>query len=174
MNRAYRGTGPSNSWFTEAGFLAGTRTNEDLLRNDIKTNPEGRFLKLVDVAQVPTQEGAHSKEQEPLGYVWVQPSTSDGEWYLGSLTINPDHQNAGYGKFMLALAEEWIKRKGGSRIRITVVNVREALIDWYVQRGYYLTQEVEPFPYDDTRFGTPLRDDLSFVVMKKNLDDVVL
>ena len=36
------------------------------------------------------------------------------------------------------------------------------------RRGYMLTSEIEPFPYDD-RFGTPERADLQFVVLRKRL-----
>ena len=52
---------------------------------------------------------------------------------------------------------------------MTVVNVRDTLIAWYRRRGYILTGEAEPFPYDDARFGVPKRDDLSFVVLRKRL-----
>jgi len=52
---------------------------------------------------------------------------------------------------------------------MTVVSVRESLIAWYLRRGYRLTGQTEPFPYDDHRFGTPLRDDLEFVVLEKDL-----
>jgi hypothetical protein len=50
-----------------------------------------------------------------------------------------------------------------------VVNVRDALIAWYLRRGYRKTGETEPFPYSDDRFGAPLRDDLSFLVPEKEL-----
>jgi hypothetical protein len=36
-------------------------------------------------------------------------------------------------------------------------------------RGYHKTGETEPFPYGDDRFGAPLRDDLSFLVLEKDL-----
>ena len=52
---------------------------------------------------------------------------------------------------------------------MSVINVREALIAWYLRRGYHKTGETRPFPYGDDRFGTPLRDDLGFVVLEKNL-----
>jgi hypothetical protein len=52
---------------------------------------------------------------------------------------------------------------------MSVVNVRDALIAWYVRRGYHKTGETEPFPYGDDRFGAPLRDDLSFLVLAKDL-----
>jgi len=53
--------------------------------------------------------------------------------------------------------------------RLTVVNVREVLIAWYVRRGYHETGGTDPFPYGDNRLGTPQRDDLSFVVLEKDL-----
>ena len=33
----------------------------------------------------------------------------------------------------------------------------------------YLTVETRPFPYGDERIGKPLRDDLFFVVLQKDL-----
>jgi hypothetical protein len=54
-------------------------------------------------------------------------------------------------------------------MRLTVLNVREALIAWYQRRGYSLTGESEPFPYGDDRFGTPMREDLEFLVLQKTL-----
>lgn len=52
---------------------------------------------------------------------------------------------------------------------MTTVNLRAALIDWYKRRGYALTGETRPFPYGDSRFGRPKRDDLYFVVLRKQL-----
>ena len=52
---------------------------------------------------------------------------------------------------------------------MTVVNVRDILIAWYERRGYTLTGEMRPFPYGDERFGRPLRDDLYFVVLEKDI-----
>jgi hypothetical protein len=52
---------------------------------------------------------------------------------------------------------------------MSIVNVREALIAWYLRRDYHKTGEAHLFPYGDDRFGTPLRDDLSFVLLEKTL-----
>jgi hypothetical protein len=59
-------------------------------------------------------------------------------------------------------------------MRMSVTNVREALIGWYIRRGYGRTGEIEPFPYGDDRFGTPLRDDLAFVVLEKPLETTAM
>ena len=157
MNRAYRGSGSSAAWNSEAGYIAGDRTTESFLRADLLARPEASFLKWVDPSS-----GKLS------GCVWLEP-LPQGIWYLGSLAADPDRQNAGLGKTLLAAAEQWVRERGGSGIRMTVVNVRDTLIAWYLRRGYHVTGETEPFPYGDTRFGTPLREDLEFIVLAKGL-----
>jgi hypothetical protein len=52
---------------------------------------------------------------------------------------------------------------------MTVIAQRAELIAWYERRGYVRTGETRPFPYGDERFGRPLRDDLHFVVLEKQL-----
>ena len=94
---------------------------------------------------------------------------ANSTWYIGSLATEPDQQNTGIGKTLLSAAEEWVRRRGGSRVQLTVVNIKQTLIAWYIRCGYQLTGGVQSFPYDDNRFGTPLRDDLEFVVLEKSL-----
>jgi ribosomal protein S18 acetylase RimI-like enzyme len=103
-----------------------------------------------------------------LGTVWLD-RRKEGIWNLGLLTIRPDLQNRQLGRTLLAAAEDFVRARGGRRIRMTVVNVRDALIAWYERRGYRLTGETQPFPYGDERYGRPLRDDLHFVVLEKDI-----
>jgi len=156
MNRAYRGSGTS-SWTTEASYITGNRTTELLLRADVAAKPEASLL---------TWRDQHKGTLK--GSVWLEP-LGDDTWYLGSLTVDPQRQNGGLGHALLSSAEQWVREHGGKRVRMTVVNVREALIAWYRRRGYHETGETNPFPYGDDRFGTPQRDDLSFVVLEKDL-----
>ena len=156
MNRAYRGGGATAGWSTEAAYITGDRTTAALLRADLVARPLGAYLKWVD------QAGQIS------GCVWLEP-LADGVWYLGSLATDPDLQNAGMGRTLVSAAEEWVAARGGHKVRMSVVNVRDTLIAWYVRRGYRVTGETEPFPYGDDRFGTPLRDDLAFVILEKDL-----
>ena len=158
MNRAYRGVGGgAASWSTEQAYIAGNRTTEALLREDIAANPVATLLKWVE-----TPDGS------ARGCVWLEP-LAEGTWYLGSLCVDPEQQNAGQGRLLLAAAEAWAHARGAARVRMTVINVRDTLIAWYVRRGYVPTGENAPFPYGDDRFGTPLRDDLAFVVLEKEL-----
>jgi ribosomal protein S18 acetylase RimI-like enzyme len=155
-NIAYRGTGPTASWNIE-NFIEGQRLNESLLREDLASKPNAHLLTFRD------EPGG-----EILGTVLLDPQ-KDGIWYLGLLTIRPDLQKRQLGRTLLTAAEEFAKQHSARRIEMTVVNVRETLIAWYQRRGYSVTDKTRPFPYGDERFGRPLRDDLYFVVLEKDL-----
>jgi ribosomal protein S18 acetylase RimI-like enzyme len=156
-NLAFRGTGPSASWNVEAGFIEGQRLNESLLREDLASKPHAHLLMYHD-----------DTSEALLGCVWLEPS-QDSVWYMGLLAVQPERQNKQLGRTLLTSAEDFAREHGGRRIRMTVVNVRNTLIAWYERRGYALTGETQPFPYGDERFGRPLRDDLFFVVLGKDI-----
>jgi ribosomal protein S18 acetylase RimI-like enzyme len=155
INLAFRGTGPSASWNIEAGIISGSRMTDSLLREDLEAKPGSHLLITRDAA-----------DRSILGTVWLEP-VQYGVWYLGLLTVRPALQRQQLGRTLLAASEEFAKERGARCIRMTVVNLRSALIEWYQRRGYTLTGETKPFPYGDSRFGIPLRDDLQFVVLEK-------
>jgi ribosomal protein S18 acetylase RimI-like enzyme len=156
-NLAFRGTGVGASWNSEADFIEGQRLNESLLRADLAAKPEAQLLTYRE-----------QPDGTLLGTVWLEPK-EDGVWYLGLLTVRPDLQNRQVGRTLLAAAEGFAKNRGARRLRMSVVNVRTTLIAWYERRGYILTDETRPFPYGDERFGRPLRGDLHFVLLEKNI-----
>jgi ribosomal protein S18 acetylase RimI-like enzyme len=156
-NLAFRGTGPSASWNTEAVFIEGQRLDDSLLRADLAAKPNAHLLIYRDNPDGPL-----------LGTVLLDPK-QNGVWYLGLLTVRPDLQNRQLGRALLAAAESFAKEHGARQIQMTVVNVRTTLIAWYERRGYTVTRETRPFPYGDNRVGKPLRDDLHFVVLEKDI-----
>ena len=158
VNSAYRGETSRQGWTTEADYIAGQRTDAGALAADLAANPQARLLVLREEADAP-----------PLGSVWLEPTGEAGTWYLGMLTVRPDLQDRKLGRELLREAEAEAAKLGARRIRMTVIGIREALIAWYVRRGYVLTGETRAFPYEDARIGTPLRRDLDFVVLEKTL-----
>jgi ribosomal protein S18 acetylase RimI-like enzyme len=156
-NLAYRGTGASASWNVETGIIEGQRLTDSLLREDLAKKPKAYLLTWREAPSGPL-----------LGCVWLEPRV-EGVWYLGLLAVQPTMQKQHLGRNLLAAAEAFAKERGAHRIRMTVLSVREALIAWYERRGYTLTGETQPYPYGDDRFGTPLRDDLYFVVLEKSI-----
>jgi GNAT superfamily N-acetyltransferase len=158
VNSAYRGETSRQGWTTEADYIEGQRTDAAVLARDLATTPGAQLLVLRD------------DEGEPLlGSVWLEP-VGDGEtWYLGMLTVRPDRQDRQLGRTLLAHAEAWAAKAGARRIRMTVVGIRDSLIAWYLRRGYGLTGETRPFPYENRDIGQALRRDLDFVVLEKLL-----
>ena len=156
-NLAYRGTGPSASWNAETGIIDGERLNESLLREDLAAKPNSHLLIYREDADGPL-----------LGTVWLEPK-QEGVWYLGLLMVRPDLQNRHLGRNLLSAAENFARERGATKIRMTVVHLRDPLIAWYQRRGYSPTGETEAFPSEDERIGRPLRDDLHFVVLAKDI-----
>jgi len=157
VNVAFRGTGPGASWNIETGILEGQRINDSLLREDLATHPGSHLLIHRD-----------PEDNSLLGTVLLAPE-SDGSWYLGTLAVRPALQNRQLGRTFLAACEDFARSRGAIRIRMTVLFVRDTLIAWYQRRGYTVTRETRPFPYGDNRFGKPLRDDLYFIVLQKDI-----
>jgi ribosomal protein S18 acetylase RimI-like enzyme len=78
------------------------------------------------------------------------------------------------GRQVLAEAEriardEW----AATNMIMTVIAQRAELIAWYERRGYRRTGETQPFPYGNARYGIPLRPDLVFAVLAKQLDRTI-
>ena len=86
------------------------------------------------------------------------------------LTVSPALQTAGIGRRLLEAAELWVQEYWRSpAMEMRVLSRRAELIDWYIRRGYALTDRREPFPYGDERFGVPKFDDLEFIILTKSL-----
>jgi ribosomal protein S18 acetylase RimI-like enzyme len=157
-NLAYRGReGAVESWNIEKGFVGGQRLDQSLLREELAAKPDGALLVYREEADGPL-----------LGTAWLNPE-SDDVWSMGLLTVRPELQNQQLGRRMLAAAETYASDRGAKRMRIGVLHVRDTLIAWYERRGYLATGETEPYPSDDSRSGTPLRENLHFLIMEKQL-----
>ena len=153
-NLAFRG---NQGWTIESKYIEGQRINLEMLREDMKENPDALLLIWrEEVGRI------------LLGSVWLEPKDA-GVWYMGLLAVRPDEQGRQLGRRMLEAAEAAVLERGAEKVVISVVNVRERLIGWYERRGYVRTGERKPFPYGDERVGRPLREDLEFVVLEKVL-----
>lgn len=153
-NLAFRG---EVGWTLESKYIEGERISLKTLQENIAERPDALVMVWRDQG-----------ERTLLGSVWLEPK-NHGVWYMGLLAVRPDLQGQQLGRRMLEASEEAIRHHGGRRIRISVVNVRQKLTTWYERRGYVRTGEMEPFPYGDDRVGRPLRDDLEFVVLEKEI-----
>lgn len=94
--------------------------------------------------------------------------------WFGLFAVDVALKGQGLGTLVLRYAEEYALRElGARRIEFDVVNTREALIRFYVRRGYQPTGKTLPFPYDDKgEWRSTLRGDLEFVLFGKDLGEV--
>lgn len=154
VESAYRGDVSREGWTTEADLLEGQRTDAAMMEATL--NAPNSHILLFDQGEG-IQACAHL-QQKPE------------HTYFGMFSVSPNAQGLGLGNRMLAKAEAIAQKHwGASTMHMTVIAQRAELIAWYARRGYQATGEQQPFPYGDERFGVPLRDDLYFVVLEKNL-----
>ena len=155
---AYRGDASRVGWTTEADLLDGQRTDAGevaalIARDDVKLLLAERDGQLLASCVVERLSGEHA-----------------GDGYFGMFSVRPDAQGNGTGRALLAKAERVAREEWHAKaMRMSVIDVRVELIAWYERRGYRRTGEYRPFPYGDPRFGIPMRDDLRFEWLVKEL-----
>ena len=159
VNSSYRGDSSQQGWTTEALYLDGQRTDHEMLLGELK-DPNKTLLIL-------RTEGS----SEIIGTVMLEKMKEEKEvsFYLGMLTIKPDLQNKGLGKWMMTEAEAFAKNSGGVKIILGVLNPRVELMSWYERRGYARNGQREDFPYGEEKFGIPKIKDLHFVMFEKTI-----
>ncbi|GAA2513812.1 MULTISPECIES: GNAT family N-acetyltransferase [Streptomyces] len=154
IESAYRGEASRAGWTTEADILEGQRTDPEGVRAVIKS-ADSRLLTV---------------EREGRIVACCQLEHRGDHAYFGMFSVSPALQGAGLGKVIIAEAERQARAAWGvTEMHMTVISVRDDLIAWYERRGYRRTGRMTPFPYGDERFGIPLRDDLQFELLVKEL-----
>ncbi len=154
VTSAYRGDVSRAGWTTEADVLDGNRIDAEVLRQDI----ERSHSRVIIV----------ERADELLACAHV--CESDGAGYFGMFAVMPTLQGGGVGTTLLDEAERVVRDEWRLPVmRMTVIDLRLELIEFYQRRGYHRTGIFKPFPYGDERFGIPRRDDLRFEVLEKQL-----
>ncbi|GAA2267499.1 GNAT family N-acetyltransferase [Streptomyces amakusaensis] len=154
IQSAYRGESSRRGWTTEADFLDGGRIDAAGVRAII----HGADSRLIAV------------ERDGRIVACCQLEHRGEAAYFGLFAVDPGLQAAGLGRRVLAEAERTARESWGVRgMQMTVISVREELIAWYERRGYRRTGELSPFPYEEETAGLPLRDDLAFELLVKEL-----
>ena len=154
VESAYRGDSSRVGWTTEADLLEGRRTGPDDIEA-ILAREQSRLL-------------LAERDGDLLACAHV--AVEDGAGYFGMFSVRPNLQGAGIGSRLLAEAERIAAQDWACpSMRMTVIDVRDDLIPFYLRRGYRRTGITKPFPYGDARFGLPKRDDLRFEILEKPL-----
>jgi ribosomal protein S18 acetylase RimI-like enzyme len=152
VNSAYRGDSSRQGWTTEADLLDGTRTDANAIA-DIIQKPDTIVL-------------IYTEANEIIGCVELR--KEDNRLYLGMLSVKPNTQGKGIGKALMKAAEAEAEKLNCTSIFMTVISIRQELIDWYVRHGYRDTGKRKPFAFNDPRFGQP-KQKLEFAELEKKL-----
>jgi N-acetylglutamate synthase-like GNAT family acetyltransferase len=152
INSAYRGESSKQGWTTEADLLGGIRTDEESLK-ELLSKEGSVILKFTEEGKI-------------IGCVNLQ--KQGNHLYLGMLTVAPNLQAKGIGKQLLKASEVYAAEQNCSTVVMTVITVRNELLQWYQRHGYSLTGEKKPFPMNDPRFGLP-KQPLEFYVLRKEI-----
>jgi ribosomal protein S18 acetylase RimI-like enzyme len=137
-----------NAAFSIETFLEGTRTDNERLAASMR---KGSILLAED------------RSGQLLGCVYAEVRGSRG--YLGQLAVDPAHQCAGLGRFLVEEAEEHLRRQGCEAVDISVLSLRSELLPIYRRYGYVETG-VEEF-----RMSRAIKDqaECHCIVMSKKL-----
>lgn len=155
IESAYRGDSATKGWTHESYLLGGQRTDAESLRAIIN-DPASEILVAIGASGI-------------CGCVQISDAGA-GLGYLGLLAVDPNLQAGGLGKQLMTAAEATLADDlNATCVEMTVINLRIELIAYYERRGYSVTGEMRPFPYDDERFGVPQSRNLDFVVLEKRL-----
>jgi ribosomal protein S18 acetylase RimI-like enzyme len=153
VESVYRGDSSRKGWTTEADLLGGQRTDPDMILN-LLNDSECHFLLAINKSQI-------------VGSVLIEKKRDYA--YLGMLAVDVSLQNAKLGRRLLEAAESFTKNSWQlNEVRITVIEQRRELVEWYERRGYKKTGAVSDFP-TDPRFGIPKVkiSDLHFIELAK-------
>ncbi|WP_405002989.1 GNAT family N-acetyltransferase [Kitasatospora purpeofusca] len=154
VESAYRGDASRAGWTTEADLLAGQRTDTEGVATAV-THPDGVVL----LAEL---------DGELLACCQLE--RRGGRAYFGMFSVRPGRQGGGLGRAVLGRAERYAAEEWGvAEMEMTVIEQRSELIAWYERRGFRRTGDYSPFPYGDERFGIPLRPDLRFEKLTKEI-----
>lgn len=153
VESAYRGDPSRAGWTTEADFLHGQRIDAEGVAADI-----AKPRSVIVLAE---------HDSRLLACCHLE-KTGDA-CYFGMFSVSPTLQGGGIGKQLMQEAERMARDWQCTAMEMTVIDIRDELIAFYQRRGYVRTGIKKPFPYGDARFGLPLRDDLRFEILRKEL-----
>lgn len=134
LNSAYRGETSKQGWTTEAHLIAGEKRTDEANVKEVMEQHGSVFLK-------------YTNEKQLVACVNLQ--QHGDKLYLGMFSVAPQLQGSGIGKQLLLAAEEYARFIQCHTIYMTVISVRDELINWYKKNGYHDTGERKFFKEDD-------------------------
>ena len=162
INDAYR-SNDSNSWTNESKLVGGARISIEMLDALIKQSQNHNSSNcLYSVTTIDSE----TQNEILIGCIGTSKSENDIE--IGTFAVQPNYQNTGMGKKILAALEEMMinTQPDLKLFRIWVLDLRVELIQFYQRRGYSLTGQFEQYPVL-AGVGNPLKELKVLEMIKK-------
>ena len=152
VNRAYRPASGFEGWTHESALVGGSRVSHDHVLAAIRTRTVlAGYL-----------------EQALIGCVQIEMNGTVAS--IGMLAVDPSLQAGGLGSVMLQRAEAFAAQQHHAEVAVlTVIAAREALVAFYLRRGYRQTGESLQYPIG-AGSGTPSKDAMTLIKLEKRLN----
>jgi ribosomal protein S18 acetylase RimI-like enzyme len=84
------------------------------------------------------------KDEIQIGFFTIE--KNNHLYYANKLAVLPAYRHNGYGKKMLDFVFAYVKRAGGRKISIGIINENLVLKNWYIQNGFSETA-IKNYPH---------------------------
>ena len=74
-----------------------------------------------------------------IGFVAIEKS-SDDLYFMEKLAVLPEYRHNGYGTRLIDFVVETVKKAGGKKISIGIINENKVLKNWYIRNGFSETE----------------------------------
>ena len=74
-----------------------------------------------------------------IGFVAIEKSSGD-LYFMEKLAVLPEYRHNGYGTRLIDFVVETVKKAGGKKISIGIINENKVLKDWYIRNGFSETE----------------------------------
>ena len=85
-----------------------------------------------------------------VGFVGVEKADTDGSiYYMDKLAVLPEYRHKGYGRELVNFAVEYVKKQGGSKVSLGMIDSQTVLKQWYISLGFKEmgTKKFEHLPF---------------------------
>jgi ribosomal protein S18 acetylase RimI-like enzyme len=80
-----------------------------------------------------------------VGFVAIEKSDKY-LFFMEKLAVLPEYRHNGYGSRLIGFVVETVKKAGGKKISIGIINENKVLKDWYIQNGFSVSI-IKQFPH---------------------------
>lgn len=83
-----------------------------------------------------------------IGFVAIEKADED-TYYMEKLAVLPEFRHRGYGRMIMDFVSDFVRKNGGKRIGIGIINENTVLKQWYENYGF---REIERKKYQHLPF----------------------